>query len=208
MVGALTPAERREARGSSLIAKLVGKLPKDDAARVRKALDMLISDKFEKFLDAVASGKAEDIKTAYDALETTDKGAMYMNAGFLASIDRIVADPGARAAITAMTTTGRSGQYDAMVAFIAALVRGQGHDRDRGARGHHDRDGQAARPGALDVLPQPAGDEAVRRGAPAEAREPHPRAPAGLRRTGPLRQTALADARCPGARAGVRGGTV
>lgn len=126
MVGALTPAERREARASSLIAKLVGKLGKDDAARVRKALDMLISDKFEKFVDAVATGKAEDIKAAYDALEATDKGAMYMNAGFLASIDRIVADPGARAAITAMTTTGRSGQYDAMVAFIAALAAAKG----------------------------------------------------------------------------------
>jgi hypothetical protein len=126
MVGALTPAERREARGSSLIAKLVGKLGTDDAARVRKALDSLTSDKFEKFLDAVASGKAEDIKTAYDALEKADKGAMYMNAGFLAAIDRIVADPGARAAITAMTQTGRSGQYDAMVAFIAALSAAKG----------------------------------------------------------------------------------
>jgi hypothetical protein len=126
LIGSLTPAERREARSSSLIAKLVGKLPGDDAARVRKQLDMLISDKVEKFLDAVASGKAEDIKTAYDALETSDKGAMYMNAGFLASVDRIVSDPGARAAITAMTTTGRTGQYDAMVAFIAALQAAKG----------------------------------------------------------------------------------
>jgi hypothetical protein len=49
-----------------------------------------------------------------------------MNAGFLASIDRIVSDPGARAAITAMTQTGRSGQYDAMVAFIAALQAAKG----------------------------------------------------------------------------------
>jgi hypothetical protein len=126
MVGALTPGERREARSSSLISKLVGKLPKDDAARVRKQLDMLISDKFEKFLDAVASGKGEDIKTAYDALETGDKGAMYMNAGFLAAVDRIAADPGARAAITALTQTGRTGQYDAMVAFIAALEAAKG----------------------------------------------------------------------------------
>jgi hypothetical protein len=126
MVGALTPAERREARASSLIAKLVGKLGTDDAARVRKQLDMLISDKSEKFLDAVASGKAEDIKAAYEALETTDKGAMYMNAGFLAAVDRIAADPGARAAITALTQTGRTGQYDAMVAFIAALEAAKG----------------------------------------------------------------------------------
>jgi hypothetical protein len=126
LVGSLTPAERREARSSSLISKLVGKLPKDDAARVRKQLDALISGKFEKFLDAVASGKGEDIKTAYEALETGDKGAMYMNAGFLAAVDRIAADPGARAAITALTQTGRTGQYDAMVAFIAALEAAKG----------------------------------------------------------------------------------
>jgi hypothetical protein len=123
MVGALTPAERREARSSSLISKLVGKLANDDAARVRKALDLLISDKSEKFLAAVATGKAEDIKAAYEALETKDKGAMYMNAGFLASVDRITADPAARAAITALTQTGRTGQYDAMVAFIDALSK-------------------------------------------------------------------------------------
>jgi hypothetical protein len=126
MVGALTPAERREARSSSLISRLVGKLGKDEAARVRKALDALISAKFEKFLDAVASGKAEDIKAAYDTLETGDKGAMYMNAGFLAAVDRIAADPGARAAIRAMTQTGRTAQFDAMVAFIAALEAAKG----------------------------------------------------------------------------------
>jgi hypothetical protein len=126
LIGSLTPAERREARSSALIAKLVGKLDKDDAARVRKQLDALISAKVEKFLDAIASGKGEDIKAAYEALETSDKGAMYMNAGFLAAVDRVAADPGARAAITALTQTGRTGQYDAMLAFIAALEAAKG----------------------------------------------------------------------------------
>jgi hypothetical protein len=126
MVGALTPAERREARSSSLISKLIGKLDKDDAARVRRALDLLISENYEKFLAAVASGKAEDIKTAYTALERTDKGAMYMNAGFQINVDRLTSDPAARAAIVAMATTGRTGQYDAMAAFIAALAAAKG----------------------------------------------------------------------------------
>jgi hypothetical protein len=126
MVGALTPAERREARSSSLISRLVGKLPKEDAGRVRRALDLLISDKFEKFLGVVATGQAEDVKAAYEALETKDKGAMYMNAGLQINIDRLTADPAARAAIVAMATTGRTGQYDAMVAFIDALSKAKG----------------------------------------------------------------------------------
>jgi hypothetical protein len=130
MVGALTPAERREARSSSLISGLIGKLPKADAARVRQALDLLVSDKSEKFLAAVASGRAEDIKAAYEALEIADKRAMYMNAGFLANVDRLTGDPAARAAITALTQTGRTGQYDAMVAFIDALSKAKGTTAD------------------------------------------------------------------------------
>jgi hypothetical protein len=121
LIGALTPAERREARGSSLIAKVIGKLPTDDAARLRGALDLLISDKFEKFMGAVASGKAEDIKAAYADLAKTDRGAMAMNAGFQASVGRLVTDPAGRARIFAMTETGRASQYDAMTALIDAL---------------------------------------------------------------------------------------
>jgi hypothetical protein len=121
LIGALTPAERREARASSLIAKLIGKLATQDAARLRRALDLLISDKFEKFMAAVASGKAEDIKTAYGDLARSDQGAMAMNAGFQASVERLVGDPAGRARIFAMTETGRSGQYDAMTALLDAL---------------------------------------------------------------------------------------
>jgi hypothetical protein len=121
LIGALTPAERREARGSSLIAKLITKLDTDSAARGRRALDLLISDKFEKFMGAVAGGNAEQITAAYADLARSDQGAMALNAGFQAAVERAVTDPAGRARIFAMTETGRTGQYDAMTALIDAL---------------------------------------------------------------------------------------
>jgi hypothetical protein len=121
MVSALTVGERREAKASSLIARLIGRLPREDAERVRRALDKMVSPKYEKFLAAVVGGKAEDIKAAYADLPAADRGAIAMNAGFLANIGRLVTDAGARARLYAMTTTGDTRQYDAMARFLDAV---------------------------------------------------------------------------------------
>lgn len=121
MVAGLTVAERREAKGSPLIAKLVRRLPPADADAVRKAFDKLVGAKYEKFLAAVVGGKAEGIKAAYTDLPVTDRRTIAMNAGFLVNIGRLVADGGARARLYAMTTTGDVRQYDAMAAFLAAI---------------------------------------------------------------------------------------
>jgi hypothetical protein len=121
MVSALTVAERREAKASSLISRLIGRLEREDADRVRRALDKLVSPKYEKFLAAVVGGKAEDIKAAYADLPAADRGAIAMNAGFLHNIGKLVTDAGARARLYAMTTTGDAGQYDAMARFLDAV---------------------------------------------------------------------------------------
>jgi len=121
MISGLTVDERREAKASSLIARLIGRLPSEDAAHVRKALDKMVSPTYVKFLAAVVGGKAEDIKTAYAALPAADRGTIAMNAGFLMNIGRLVTDPGARARLYAMTTTGDVRQYDAMAKFLDAV---------------------------------------------------------------------------------------
>jgi hypothetical protein len=121
MISGLSVAERREAKASPLIGRLIGSLPAEDAKRVRTALDKLVGPKYEKFLAAVVGGKAEDIKAAYADLPKSDRAAIAMNAGFLMNIGRLVTDAGARARLYAMTTTGDVRQYDAMAAFLDAV---------------------------------------------------------------------------------------
>jgi hypothetical protein len=121
MVAGLTVDERREAKASSLIARLIARLPAEDADRVRKALDKMVGPKYVKFLAAVVGGKAEDIKAAYADLPAADRGTIAMNAGFLMNVGRLVTDAGARARLYAMTTTGDLRQYDAMGAFLDAV---------------------------------------------------------------------------------------
>jgi hypothetical protein len=121
MVAGLSPAERREAKASALISRLIGRLKAGDADAVRKALDRLVGGKYEKFLAAVVGGKADEIKAAYGDLPKGDRGAIAMNAGFLVNIGRLVPDAAARARLYAMTTTGDVRQYDAMAAFLDAV---------------------------------------------------------------------------------------
>ena len=99
----------------------MGRLGTDDAATVRKALDKMVSPKYERFLAAVVGGKAEEIKAAYVDLPSSDRGTIAMNSGFLINIGRLIADAGARARLYAMTTTGDVRQYDAMAAFLDSV---------------------------------------------------------------------------------------
>jgi hypothetical protein len=146
MVAGLTVDERREAKASSLIARLIGRLPPEDADRVRKALDRMVGPQYVKFLAAVVGGKPEDIKAAYAALPAADRGTIAMNAGFLMNIGRLVTDAGARARLYAMTTTGDVRQYDAMATFLdavqaAKLIPGGAlpEDVDAALKGLHER---------------------------------------------------------------------
>lgn len=120
MVSALTVDERREAKASSLIRSLIVRLGDDEAKRVRTALDKMVGPKYERFLAAVVGGKADEIKAAYADLPKDDRAAIAMNAGFLVNVGRLVSDAGARARLYAMTTTGDTGQYDAMARFLDA----------------------------------------------------------------------------------------
>ena len=120
MVSALTVDERREAKASPLIARLIGRLGEDEAKRVRTALDKMVGPKYERFLAAIVGGKADEIKAAYADLPRDDRVAIAMNAGFLVNVGRLVADAGARARLYAMTTTGDTAQYDAMARFLDA----------------------------------------------------------------------------------------
>jgi hypothetical protein len=121
MIAGLSVAERREAKASPLIAKLVARLKSEDAEAVRKALDKLVGGKYEKFLAAVVGGKAEEIKAAYTDLPAADRGTIAMHEGFLINVGRLLTDSAARARLYAMTTTGDVRQYDAMAAFLDAV---------------------------------------------------------------------------------------
>jgi hypothetical protein len=120
MVSALTVDERREAKASPLIRKLIGRLGDEEAKRVRTALDKMVGPKYERFLAAIVGGKADEIKAAYADLPKDDRAAIAMNAGFLFNVGRLVTDAGARARLYAMTTTGDATQYDAMARFLDA----------------------------------------------------------------------------------------
>ena len=120
MVSALTVDERREAKASPLLAKLIRRLGDDGAKRVRTALEKMVGPKYERFLAAIVGGKADEIKAAYADLPRDDRAAIAMNAGFLLNVGRLVTDAGARARLYAMTTTGDAAQYDAMARFLDA----------------------------------------------------------------------------------------
>jgi hypothetical protein len=120
-ISGLPIAERKEAAASSLVKKLTNELAKEDADRVRAALDSLVSDKFATFMAAIASGKPEDIKKAYTDMTPADRQNAGMNAGFLYNVGKATKDNAVRACVHAMVSTGRVAQYDAMAAFLAAL---------------------------------------------------------------------------------------
>ena len=138
-VANLRPAERDEAEGSTLIQGLVTAIGGQGARRVRAALSAPTTEEYtrglnptgsgavRRFLGAVIRGEAGVLKHNYTRLSTADKQAMSRNPAFLVFLDHHLLDSGLRAGVFGMIVTGRTGQLDAVVAFVRALraARGQ-----------------------------------------------------------------------------------
>ena len=94
-VTVLSPAERTEAAGATLIMRLLGRLPAADADRIRRALTSPAAVGFGRelnpdgsprvtaFLEAVTARTPEAIIDAYRLCDATDRGNLSANAHFL-----------------------------------------------------------------------------------------------------------------------------
>ncbi len=103
-VSVLSPAERTEAAGSTLIPKLLAGLSGADAERVKKALNSPASVHFGKeinpnasprvtaFLEAVTARVPEQITETYKACNPQDRADLEANAHFLSWLGRVLPD--------------------------------------------------------------------------------------------------------------------
>ena len=103
-VSVLSPAERAEAAGSTLIPKLLAGLSGADAERVKKALNSPASVHFGKeinpnasprvtaFLEAVTGRVPEQITETYKACNPQDRADLEANAHFLSWLGRVLGD--------------------------------------------------------------------------------------------------------------------
>ena len=122
-IAVLSPAERAEAAGASLITSLVNRLPGPDGQRVRRALTAPASVGFGRelnpnesprvtaFLEAVTARAPDQIVEAYRQCDGTDRGGLAMDAHVLSWIGRTLpSDQVLRTCVICMVT-GRSFVY-------------------------------------------------------------------------------------------------
>jgi hypothetical protein len=98
----LSPAERTEAAGATLTAKLLAELPSADADRLRRALTSPATVQFGKelnpnasprvtaFLEAIGTRVPEQITETYKTCNPQDRADLYANAHFLAWLRRAI----------------------------------------------------------------------------------------------------------------------
>ncbi len=138
-ISVLSPAERAEAAGATLMTTLLGRVPAADAGRIRSALTSPAavgfghdlnphdSPKVTALLSAIVGGDEETIKQAYRDCAPTDKGAVYMNPHVLAWIRHAMpADVIKRANVIVMLNTGSVAQYDATAELQRQLYDAHG----------------------------------------------------------------------------------
>jgi hypothetical protein len=130
-VTVLSPAERQEAAGASLIASLLAALPPADAQRIRQALTSPAAVGFGRelnpnqapeitaFLEAVGTKAPDRIVETYRACPAAARGDIAMNAHVLTWLGRTLANEQLlRTCVTCMVT-GRSFAYFERVATFA-----------------------------------------------------------------------------------------
>jgi hypothetical protein len=126
----LSPTERAEAKGASLIVNLVNQLPDGPALRVREALSTptnleystriaaVSSPGVTAFLTACALNGEDAIKAAYAALTGAEKGSIASDAAVDVFLDHHLPNVWQRAAVYAMVVSAAIGQYDVMHNFL------------------------------------------------------------------------------------------
>jgi hypothetical protein len=119
-VSVLSPAERAEAAGSTLIPKLLAGLPAAEAERIKKALNSPASVHFGKeinpnssprvtaFLEAVTARVPEQITETYKACNPQDRADLTANAHFISWLGRVLPDQIVMRTIIKCMVEGRS----------------------------------------------------------------------------------------------------
>jgi hypothetical protein len=138
-ISVLSPDERTEAAGATLMTTLLGRVAAADAGRIRSALtspaavgfghDLNPNDspKVTALLSAIVGGDEEAIKQAYRDCAPADKGAVYMNPHVLAWIRYAMpSNVIMRANVIVMLNTGSVGQYDATAELQRQLYEAHG----------------------------------------------------------------------------------
>lgn len=116
----LSPAERTEAAGATLIVSLLRELPAADAERIRRALTSPAAVGFGRelnpdgsarvtaFLEAVTTRTPEAIIDAYRLCDATDRGHLSANAHFLSWLGRVLPSEGVMRTCITVMAHGRS----------------------------------------------------------------------------------------------------
>ncbi len=138
-VSVLSPAERAEAAGSTLIPKLLAGLSGADAERVKKALNSPASVHFGKeinpnasprvtaFLEAVTGRVPEQITETYKACNPQDRADLEANAHFLSWLGRVLGDQSVMKTCITCMCAGRSFVfYERVRVFLLACVDAAG----------------------------------------------------------------------------------
>lgn len=140
LIDSLPVEERNEAAASTLMTTMVTTLPRAARWRIATALRQPTSEEYVQhvnprasgavaaLLDAINAYDPDEIKRRYTALSREERVSLQMNPAFEAYLDFHVDEDHAnlRAAISSLVINGRAAQFDAMLAFIAALVQAQG----------------------------------------------------------------------------------
>jgi hypothetical protein len=138
-IAVLSPAERAEAAGATLIASLVNRLPGADAARVRRALAAPASVGFGRelnpnesprvtaFLEAVTARAPVQIVETYRQCDAADRGAMAMDPHVHSWIGRTLPnDQMLRTCVTCMITGRSFAYFERVRAFLLACSAAAG----------------------------------------------------------------------------------
>jgi len=132
VVGQMSPADRAAASASPLIQGRVAALDADAPGRVSTALGFPQTDAHATLLNpgasarvsavlvAIAQRDATAIVAGYRRLDRAERTSLHLNPAALVFTRRQIPDPRQRIAVMAMLNTGRSDQYAAMDAFVAA----------------------------------------------------------------------------------------
>jgi hypothetical protein len=138
-ITALSPTERTEAAGATLITTLLGRLPAAEATRIRSALtspaavnygrelNPSASPRITALLEAITTRTPEPITEAYRLCDPNDRGELTANAHFLSWLGRVLpSEIVMRTCITCMVQ-GRSFVYFERVrAFLNACTDAAG----------------------------------------------------------------------------------
>jgi hypothetical protein len=131
----LSPAERTEAAGATLIAKMLADLPGPEAERLKKALNSPAAVQYGKelnpnasprvtaFLEAIPARVPEPITEGYKACNPQDRADLQHNAHFLAWLRRVLPDELVMRTCITVMTGGRSFLFfERARLFISACV--------------------------------------------------------------------------------------